>query len=57
MSIDRTDADEWMPRAAEMPGLIIDMINVDGRLYVTLADGRTIDMTDWFADPAHLRSQ
>lgn len=38
--------------SVEMPDAVVGMETRDGRLLVTLADGRTIDMTDWFeSDP------
>ena len=36
--------------AVEMPGEIVAMETVNERLYVTLIDGRRIDMTDWFKE-------
>jgi hypothetical protein len=35
--------------SVKMPGRITGMREVDGRLIVRLADGRDIDMTDWFS--------
>ena len=42
--------EEWTAReCVEMPANVVGLRAVDGRLMVDLADGRTIDMTDWFA--------
>ena len=36
----------------EMPSEVASLENREGRLLVTLKDGRLIDMTDWFSDEA-----
>ena len=51
-------ADDWLPRrdgstgAVQMPADVIALRQVDGRLLVDLADGRTVDLTDWFTADA-----
>lgn len=48
---DTWDAQSWeTPLVWEMPSKVTSMETIDGRLMVTLEDGRTINMTDAFAD-------
>lgn len=37
---------DW--QSVEMPEEVVALDNADGRLIVTLASGRVVDMTDWF---------
>lgn len=37
-------------RVWEMPSRIMSMTTIDRRMFVTLDDGRTVDMTDAFSD-------
>ena len=43
------DPDSFEPEGGgvEMPSAIVAMGEKDGRFFVVLEDGRTVDMTDW----------
>ncbi len=41
---------ETIGQFVELPDAIVAMENCEGRLMVTLADGRIADMTDWFKE-------
>ena len=44
--------DEAGRRYLELPETVTALVTHEGRLLATLADGRTVDVTDWFADSA-----
>ena len=50
MEQDNIESRTGFSNSVELPNTVKDMATVDGRLMVALVDGRSIDMTDWFAD-------